>query len=42
VLLGWQIRVIDIDDADQCLALFKANSRVGLIVFAGLIAALFA
>jgi 4-hydroxybenzoate polyprenyltransferase len=42
VLLGWQIRVIDIDDADHCLALFKANSRVGLIVFAGLIAALFA
>jgi 4-hydroxybenzoate polyprenyltransferase len=42
VLLGWQIRVIDIDDTDQCLALFKANSRVGLIVFAGLIAALFA
>lgn len=41
-MLGWQIRVIDIDDADQCLALFKANSRVGLIVFLGLVAALFA
>ncbi|MDP2119776.1 MAG: 4-hydroxybenzoate octaprenyltransferase [Hoeflea sp.] len=40
ILLIWQIRVIDIDDADQCLKLFKANSRVGLIVFAGLIAAL--
>jgi len=40
IMLGWQIRVIDIDDADQCLALFKANSRVGLIVFLGLIAAL--
>jgi len=39
-MLGWQIRVIDIDDADQCLKLFKANSRVGLIVFLGLIAAL--
>lgn len=42
VMLGWQIRVIDIDDADQCLALFKANSRVGLIVFLGLVAALLA
>ncbi|MDF1608611.1 4-hydroxybenzoate octaprenyltransferase [Hoeflea sp. YIM 152468] len=41
-MLGWQIRVIDIDDADQCLALFKANSRVGLIVFLGLIAAVWA
>ncbi len=41
-LLGWQIRVIDIDDADQCLALFKANSHVGLIVFLGLITALLA
>lgn len=41
-MLFWQIRVIDIDDADQCLALFKANSRVGLIVFLGLIAALLA
>ncbi|KGF67666.1 4-hydroxybenzoate polyprenyltransferase [Hoeflea sp. BAL378] len=40
-LLGWQIRVIDIDDADQCLKLFKANSRVGLIVFLGLVASLF-
>jgi 4-hydroxybenzoate polyprenyltransferase len=42
VMLGWQIRVIDINDADQCLALFKANSRVGLIVFLGLVAALLA
>jgi 4-hydroxybenzoate polyprenyltransferase len=42
LLLGWQIRVIDIDDADQCLALFKLNSRVGLIVFLGLTAALLA
>ena len=40
-MLGWQIRVIDIDDADQCLSLFKANSHVGLIVFLGLVAALF-
>ncbi|MBU4527701.1 MAG: 4-hydroxybenzoate octaprenyltransferase [Hoeflea sp.] len=40
IMLAWQIRVIDIDDADQCLTLFKANSHVGLIVFLGLIAAL--
>ncbi|WP_420408553.1 4-hydroxybenzoate octaprenyltransferase [Hoeflea sp.] len=40
LVLGWQIRVIDIDDADQCLSLFKLNSRVGLIVFLGLCAAL--
>ncbi|SOE17703.1 4-hydroxybenzoate polyprenyltransferase [Hoeflea halophila] len=39
-MLGWQIKVIDIDDADQCLSLFKANSHVGLIVFLGLVAAL--
>jgi len=41
-MLAWQIRVIDIDDADQCLALFKFNSRVGLIVFLGLLAAIWA
>ncbi|MCY0094129.1 4-hydroxybenzoate octaprenyltransferase [Hoeflea ulvae] len=41
-MLGWQIRVLDIDDPDQCLALFKANSRVGLIVFLGLGAAIWA
>jgi 4-hydroxybenzoate polyprenyltransferase len=42
LVLGWQIRVIDIDDADQCLSLFKLNSRVGLILFLGLCAALLA
>ena len=40
IMLGWQIRVIDIDNADQCLALFKLNSHVGLIVFLGLITSL--
>ncbi|OCW55586.1 4-hydroxybenzoate octaprenyltransferase [Hoeflea olei] len=39
-LLAWQIRVLDIDDADQCLKLFKANHHVGMIVFAGLILAI--
>ena len=36
VMLAYQIAVLDIDDGEQCLALFKSNSRVGLIVFAGL------
>ncbi len=39
-LLGWQIKVLDIDDGAQCLALFKSNNRVGYIIFAGLILAL--
>ena len=34
-----QIRVLDIDDADQCLALFKSNATVGWTIFAGLAAA---
>jgi 4-hydroxybenzoate polyprenyltransferase len=40
VLLAYQILVLDIRDAAQCLALFKFNGRVGLIVFAGLVLAL--
>lgn len=39
-MLARQIVIIDIDDPDQCLALFKANSRVGLVIFLGLSAAL--
>lgn len=39
-LLVWQIITIDIDDGEQCLALFKFNGVVGLIVFLGLLAAL--
>ena len=31
----WQIRVLDIDDPDQCLGLFKSNSHFGWILFAG-------
>lgn len=34
-----QIRVLDIDDADQCLALFKSNTVVGWLIFGGLVAA---
>ncbi|MCX8996343.1 4-hydroxybenzoate octaprenyltransferase [Rhizobiaceae bacterium BDR2-2] len=40
-VLVWQIVVLDIDDPVQCLALFKANGRVGALVFAGLVLALF-
>ncbi|MDR6756182.1 4-hydroxybenzoate polyprenyltransferase [Mycoplana sp. BE70] len=39
-MLVWQIVTIDIDDPEQCLALFKFNGVVGLIVFIGLLAAL--
>jgi len=33
----WQIRILDIDDADQCLKLFKSNTIVGWLVFGGLV-----
>ncbi|EKF19903.1 4-hydroxybenzoate octaprenyltransferase [Nitratireductor pacificus] len=32
-----QVRVLDIDDPDQCLALFKSNNVVGWLIFLGLI-----
>ncbi|KZL18737.1 4-hydroxybenzoate octaprenyltransferase [Pseudovibrio axinellae] len=32
-----QIRVLDIDNGDQCLELFKSNSTFGLILFVGLV-----
>jgi 4-hydroxybenzoate polyprenyltransferase len=32
-----QIRVLDMDDPDQCLRLFKSNNMVGLLIFLGLI-----
>jgi 4-hydroxybenzoate polyprenyltransferase len=35
-----QIARLDINDATQCLALFKSNDRVGLIIFAGLFVSL--
>lgn len=33
-----QITVLDIDNPDQCLKLFKSNNVVGLIIFIGLVA----
>ncbi|WP_114390152.1 4-hydroxybenzoate octaprenyltransferase [Notoacmeibacter marinus] len=35
--MAGQIRALDIDDADQCLALFKSNKRVGWLIFLGLL-----
>ncbi|RLQ87433.1 4-hydroxybenzoate octaprenyltransferase [Notoacmeibacter ruber] len=32
-----QIRTLDIDDPDQCLALFRSNKRIGWLVFFGLL-----
>jgi 4-hydroxybenzoate polyprenyltransferase len=40
VLLFYQILVLDIHDAKQCMVLFRFNHVVGLIVFGGLCAAL--
>ncbi|MHA7774258.1 4-hydroxybenzoate octaprenyltransferase [Roseibium sp. M-1] len=38
VHLGWQIAVLDIDDGDQCLKLFRSNGTYGWILFAGFVA----
>ncbi|MGY5800623.1 4-hydroxybenzoate octaprenyltransferase [Rhizobium sp. LEGMi12c] len=35
-MFAYQIAVLDINNGEQCLALFKSNNRVGLIIFAGL------
>lgn len=32
----WQIHTLDINDADNCLALFRSNSKFGWILFASL------
>jgi 4-hydroxybenzoate polyprenyltransferase len=36
ILFGYQLVVLDIDDGPQCLALFKFNGVVGLVIFIGL------
>ncbi|WP_296102736.1 4-hydroxybenzoate octaprenyltransferase [uncultured Agrobacterium sp.] len=36
-MLFYQVRALDIENVEKCLALFKSNNRVGLLVFAGLI-----
>ncbi|MBB6181147.1 4-hydroxybenzoate octaprenyltransferase [Pseudorhizobium flavum] len=40
VMFAWQILILDIDNPDQCLQLFKFNTRVGAVIFAGLVLAL--
>ncbi len=35
--LARQIRVLDIDNPDQCLQLFRSNNTVGLLIFLGLV-----
>ncbi|WP_117191037.1 4-hydroxybenzoate octaprenyltransferase [Rhizobium terrae] len=40
LLFARQIWVLDIDDGDQCLKLFKSNHHVGTILFAGLVLSL--
>lgn len=37
LMLGWQIRRLDIDDPGQCLRLFKLNREVGLVVAAAIL-----
>ena len=39
VHMGWQIVALDIDDAENCLRLFRSNTVFGWLVFAGLLAA---
>jgi 4-hydroxybenzoate polyprenyltransferase len=39
-MFAWQIRKLDVNDGAQCLALFKSNTRVGLIIFLGLFVSL--
>ena len=36
-MFAYQIIVLDIDDAEQCLTLFKSNNKVGAIIFLGLL-----
>ena len=38
VLLARQIEDVDLDDPADCLARFRANRTVGLVVFAALVA----
>lgn len=37
----WQIRTLDIDNADNCLTLFKSNTRFGWIILVGLLLDIF-
>ena len=41
LMFAWQVRALDIDDPEQCLALFKFNHVVGFAIFLALVLALF-
>ena len=41
LMLFYQIAVLDIGNGAQCLRLFKSNHYVGMVIFAGLVAAIF-
>jgi 4-hydroxybenzoate polyprenyltransferase len=41
LMFAWQIRTLDIDDPEPCLALFKFNHVVGFAIFLALVLALF-
>jgi len=34
--LAWQVRRLDIDDPDLCLALFRSNRLAGLLALAAI------
>ena len=38
--MGWQIWILDINNGDQCLSLFRSNTQVGWLLFAGLLASI--
>lgn len=40
LMFAWQILIIDIDNPDQCLRLFKFNGRIGAVIFLALIVSL--
>ena len=35
--MGWQLWKLEIDNGGQCLALFRSNTQIGWIIFAGLL-----
>ena len=38
--MAWQVKTLDINDADQCLKLFQSNSHFGWIFFIGILVTL--
>ncbi|MDP9838366.1 4-hydroxybenzoate polyprenyltransferase [Neorhizobium huautlense] len=40
IMFAWQILILEIDNPDHCLRLFKSNGRVGAVIFVALMASL--